>query len=195
MSDKTLDKLIAQLKSEAIDAAEKEAQRIIEEAKAKAKNIIKNAEVESQQLLLESKKEAKNTISKGESALKQSARDLKVAVKNDLLKLFEAVFEREVKQSFTPDLIKTAVLLVIDNIGNDIELKLPEDVEQELLDAIYEQLQVSDYSKSILKEKNLLKGFSITKTDQGWSYEITPQEIANILNEYLSQNWINILDN
>jgi F0F1-type ATP synthase membrane subunit b/b' len=194
MSDKTLDKLIAQLKSEAIDSAEKASQKIVEDAKVKAQTIIKNAEDERLQMLSEAKKEAQDTISKGESALKQAARDLNVTVKNDLLKLFKAVFENEVEKSFSSDLIKTAVLKVIDTIGSDLEVKLPETMKQELVDAIRKQIQASDNSIAILKDKNLLNGLSITKTDQGWSYQITPEEVTELLTSNLSEKWINILN-
>ena len=194
MSDKTLDKLIAQLKSEAIDSAEEASQKIVEDAKVKAQTIIKNAEDERLQMLSEAKKEAQDTISKGESALKQAARDLNVTVKNDLLKLFKAVFENEVEKSFSSDLIKTAVLKVIDTIGSDLEVKLPETMKQELVDAIRKQIQASDNSIAILKDKNLLNGLSITKTDQGWSYQITPEEVTELLTSNLSEKWINILN-
>lgn len=193
MSDKTLDKLIAQLKSEAIDTAEKAAQKIVEVAKVKAQSIIKNAEEERLEILSEAKKEAEDTINKGESALKQAARDLNVTVKNDLRKLFEAVFEKEVDKSFTPDIIKTAVLKVIDTVGNDIEIKLPDTMKQEVFNAIHKQLQTSITSVSILKDENLLNGLSITKTNQGWSYQITPEEITKLLNKNLSGKWIEIL--
>lgn len=194
MSDKTLDKLIAQLKSEAIDTAEKASQKIVEDAKVKAQTIVKNAEDERSQILSEAQKEAQDTISKGESALKQAARDLNVTVKNDLLKLFNAVFENEVEKSFSPDLIKTAVLKVIDTIGSDVEIKLPDTMKQELVDAIRKQLQTSDNSITILKDENLLNGLSITKTDQGWSYQITPEEVTGLLTGNLSEKWVNILN-
>lgn len=193
MSDKTLDKLIAQLKSEAIDTAEKAAQKIVEDAKVKGQSIIKKAEEERLEILSEAKKEAEDTINKGESALKQAARDLNVTVKNDLSKLFKAVFENEVEKSFTPDIIKTAVLKAIETVGSDIEIKLPDTMKQELFNAIHKELQTSNVSVSILKDKNLLNGLSITKTNEGWSYQITPEEITNLLNGNLSSKWIAVL--
>lgn len=194
MSDKNLDKLIAQLKSEAIDKAEKESQSIIEAANKKAESIVKKAKEARQLTLSEAEKEAQDIVSKGESALKQAARDLNVTVKHDLLKLFEIVLKKEVEKSFTPDLIKTIVVNVVGTLGKNIELKLPKDTEQQLVDTIHKQLQQSGNSVSIIKDENLLKGLSITKTDEGWSYQITPEEVAAVLNGYLSKKWIHILE-
>lgn len=195
MSDKTLDKLIATLKSEAIDAADRESKKILEEAHAQAQKTIKDAEGKREQILMKAEKEAQATISKGESALRQAARDLNVTVQNDLLKLFKSVLEREVHATFTPDLLKSAITKVIENVGSEIELKLPENVEQELADHIHQRLQKSDSLVSLIKDDTILHGFSITKTDQGWSYHITPEEVAGLLNAHLSGKWVNILKN
>lgn len=193
MSDKTLDKLIATLKSEAIDTADKESQKILEETHLQAQKILKGAEEKRERILMDAEKEAQATISKGESALRQAARDLNVTVQNDLLKLFGAVLEREVHGAFTPGLIKSAIVKVIENVGSEVELKLPADLEQELADYIHRHLQTSDGLVSITKDDNMLNGLSIVKTDQGWSYHISPEEVAELLNNHLSGKWANIL--
>lgn len=193
MSEKTLDKLITSLKTEAIDAAEKEAKKIVDAAKAQAQKIISNAEVQKKQLLDNAEKEAEETLNKGVGALKQAARDINVTVQNDLLKLLKTVLQDEINKAFTPDLIKSAVIKVIENVNSSVELKLPEDFEKELAEYVQKHLQTSGNLVTITKDDSILKGFSVTKTDQGWSYHITPQEVAEILNGHLSNRWINVL--
>ena len=193
MSEKTLDKLITSLKTEAIDAAEKEAKKIVDAAKAQAQKIISNAEVQKKQLLDNAEKEAEETLNKGVGALKQAARDINVTVQNDLLKLLKTVLQDEINKAFTPDLIKSAVIKVIENVNSSVELKLPEDFEKELAEYVQKHLQTSGNLVTITKDDSMLKGFSVTKTDQGWSYHITPQEVAEILNGHLSNRWINVL--
>ncbi len=193
MSEKTLDKLITSLKTEAIDAAEKEAKKIVDAAKAQAQKIISNAEVQKKQLLDNAEKEAEETLNKGVGALKQAARDINVTVQNDLLKLLKTVLQDEINKAFTPDLIKSAVIKVIENVNSSVELKLPEDFEKELAEYVQKHLQTSGNLVTITKDDSMLKGFSVTKTDQGWSYHITPQEVAEILNGQLSNRWINVL--
>jgi cell division septum initiation protein DivIVA len=194
MSEKSLDQLIASLKSEAIEAAEKESNEILEEARSQAQKILKEAEKTRKQILMEAENEAQATIQKGESALQQAARDLYIALRNDLLQLFNAVLEKEIHTAFTPDLLKSAVAKVIENIGSEVELKLPADFEKELADYIHKRLQSSD-PVSIIKEDSLLKELTITKTDQGWSYEISPEEIAGLLQSRLIGKWAEVLKN
>jgi len=193
MSEKTLDKLIAKLKSEAIDAAEKEANDIIENAKTKAQSILNDAHVKSDELLknAEKKSEANNVKAKG--ALKQAARDLTATLRNDLLNLLGNVLEKEVATAFTPDLIELAVIKVIENVGSGVALKLPENLESELANQIQKRLQSSEDITSVTTNNSLVNSFSIGKTEEGWNYDISPEEVANLLYTHLSQKWLDIL--
>lgn len=193
MSDKTLDQLISSLKSEAIDAAERESNKILEEARSQAQKILKGAEEKREQILLEAENEAQAMIRKGESALRQAARDLYIAVRNNFLELFGAVLEKEIHNAFTPDLVKSAVMKVIDNIGAEVDLKLPGALEQELADYIRQRMQSSDDFPSIVRDDSILAGFSIAKTDEGWSYRISPEEIAELLQPRLIGKWVEVL--
>ncbi len=194
MSDQNLEKLIASLKSEAIDAAEKKSTEIVEAAQLEAKKIIQEAEAKKERILLNADKEAKAIIEKGESALRQAARDLNISVRMELIQLLGAVLEKEVSKSFTPDLIKTSVLKIIENIGTQIELKLPPDLEQELATYVHHQLQISNDLASITKENKYLKQLSVKKTDEGWSYQISPEVISELLQSHLIDKWAKLLN-
>lgn len=195
MSENTLDKLIATLKSEAIEAAENEANEIVEKARQQAQNIINQAEIKSAELLDDARKEAEATLEKGQGALKQAARDLTVSVRNDLLKLFKAVLEKEVKNNFTPDLMEKAILKAVENVGSGAALKLPESMETKLTEKIQKRLQESENLHSITRDAGLPQGFIVAKTDQGWSYHISPEEVAELLNVNLSPKWVQLLKN
>lgn len=193
MSEKTLDQLIAKLKTEAIDEAEKASQKILEKAKQEAQQIVQTAKEKKATLLAEAEQEAADILSKGEAALQQAGRDYSISVRNELLHSFQAVLETEIGREFTPDLLKTAIVKVIENIGSDVELSLSSEFSQELADYIHDRLQSSDQLVTITKDNAVLHGFSVTKKDQGWSYSISPEEVANALQNHLNQNWINIL--
>jgi F0F1-type ATP synthase membrane subunit b/b' len=195
MSEQTLDKLIATLKSEAIETADKEAKQIVDNARAQAQKILKEAEAKRAELLNNAEKEAKATLDKGEGALKQAARDLTVSVQNDLLKLLKATLEQEVATTFTPELMEKAVFKVIENVGTGASLQLPENMDAALAEGIQKRLQESDSLEAISKDPNLLHGFTITKTNEGWSYHISPEAITDLLYEHLSTTWVNLLKN
>lgn len=195
MSEKTLDSLIATLKTEAIEGAEKESDRIIKAAQNEAKRIVEYAEEERKQLLGDAEKEANATLNKGESALRQAARDVTVSLQNHLIELLKTVLERDVKASFTPELLESAVVKVIENIGDDVELKLSPDLEASLADNIQQRLQKSDNLVDITKDNSLSKSLSITKKDQGWNYHISPEAVTELLGTHLSNKWVKILRN
>jgi hypothetical protein len=193
MSDKNLGRLITSLKTEAIEAAEKESEKIREAAKLQAQQTLEKAVEKGDQIILEAEQEAQAILSKGESALRRAARDFNISVRNDLLKIFQVVLEKEIQKEFTPDLIKTAITKVIENIGSDVELKLPQEFRKELADYIHSRLKSSEKLLSIMEDNSVLTGFSITKKQQGWSYTVSPEEVAEALKNHLNNNWINIL--
>ena len=194
MSDNTLDELIAKVKSEAIDSAEKESQQIIDAARKKAEQLLKNAQAEKAQLLDDAKTEADATITKGEIALKQAARDVHISVKNDLLKLFKGVLEAEIKDAFTEELYSKVITKVIDTVGSNVSLSLPSDVEDQMVTAIQQKVAQSKDTIQILKSEQLFSGLSVNKIDEGWSYDITAEEVSDLLSQHLSQKWVAILN-
>lgn len=195
MSDKNLDQLITLLKTEAIEVAEKESEKILEEAQLQAQKIVQAAEEKRDIMISEAEQEAQAILNKGESALRRAARDFNISVRNDLLKIFQAVFEKEIRNEFAPDLIKTAITKVIDNVGGEVELKLSKELSKELAEYIHSRLKSSEELVSIIEDNSVLNGFSITKKTQGWSYTVSPEEVAEALKSHLNNNWINILKN
>lgn len=195
MSDKTLDQLIETIKSEAIEAAETKAKTIIENAQKEAKMIVQNAVAKKDSLIKSGKEEAEATLAKGKKALQQAARDLSITLQNEIKSLLDAVLLNEVEGAFSPELVNKAVLKVVEQIDGNTEVQLPESMVQDVADYIHKQLKDSKRLPSIKGNSNLVKGFSVSKSDEGWSYRITPQEIAEVLSTHLSASWVELLKN
>ncbi len=194
MGKQTLDTLIDKIKSEAIEAAEHKATEILDRARMEAQNITTEAEAKREALLFGADKEAQATLAKGEIALKQAARDLIISVRNDLLELLKKLLEQEVEDNFTPDLMEKAILIIMENMGSGTELRLSEDMESELAEKVRRRLQQSETPNSISMDSALPKGFSVAKTEEGWSYHISSKELADLLNDHLSPKWVEILE-
>ena len=195
MSEQTLDGLIAKVKSEAIEASEKEAKKIIDNAKQKAQQIMSKAEEDKKLLLKDAKADAESLIEKGKIALKQAARDVQISVKNDIQKLFKSVLEAEVDDAFTTELYTKVIFKIIDNLGQNTTIALPEDLQDQMVKSIQKSVTASNSAIEILKKNNLLSGLSVMKTDEGWSYDITAEEIADLLSLQLSPKWVELLNN
>ncbi|MCW5518254.1 hypothetical protein J1N09_00285 [Aureitalea sp. L0-47] len=195
MSEKTLDRLIATLKSEAIEAADNKTREILENARVQSQKIIEEAEAKRDEMLQSAELEAEATREKGKAALQQAARDLSISVRNDLLKLLKSVLEREVKDGVTSETIVNAILKIVENVGGEATVELPENMQKELADKIQQRLSTSENLVSIITEKNLIEGFKISNKDRGWSYEITPEEVTELLFANLSPKWIELIKN
>ena len=111
-----------------------------------------------------------------------------------MLQLLKAVLERDVKASFTPELLESAVVKVIENIDSEVELKLSSDFEASLADNIQQRLQKADSLIGITKDSSLSKSLIITKKDQGWNYQISPEAVTELLAMHLSNKWLEILN-
>jgi V/A-type H+-transporting ATPase subunit E len=193
MSEQTLDLLIEKLKTEAIEKAEKESAKILEDARIRAEAIVSEAEEQKKSLLSEAEKEAQDIVDKGNSALRVAARDLSLSVRNDLLQLLRATLEDEVEKSFTPELMKSVINQLIDQLGSEVEFRLPEEHSRELAEFIQKKMQESDETITLLEEKGDASGILITKKDQGWSYTISPEQVTESLLPHLNAKWVQIL--
>ncbi|MEO1262454.1 MAG: hypothetical protein AAFZ15_26845 [Bacteroidota bacterium] len=193
MSEKNLDQLINSLKTEAIDNAEKEAEKILTDAKQQAQQIVQAAEKKKATVIVEAERESAAILEKGEAALRQAGRDYSISVRNELLDIFQSLLEAETRKAFTPDLMKNAIVKVIENIGGDVELTLSPENAKELADYIHDRLKSSGKIVSIVENNSVLHGFTIALKKEGWSYAVSPEEVATALQKYLNKNWINIL--
>ena len=193
MSEKTLDNLIKTLKVEAIEAAEKEAAIILETARKEAQELLKHAEKEKEQIIDVAQKEAQSALEKGKSALRQAARDVNIALKNEIVQLLQTVLERNIEKNFTPELLKTAITTVIENIGSGIELSFSTDFKEDMANYVQRELQMSEKRITLLKEDGIKKGLSIAKTGKGWSFEVSTATIADLLSTQLNNEWNKLL--
>lgn len=193
MREKSLEQLISSLKTEAIEAAEKESEKILADAKRQAQQIVQTAEEKKANMLAAAERDAAALLQKGEAALRQAGRDYSITVQNELLKIFHAVFEAETRKEFTPDLMKNAIIKVLENIGGDVEIKFSPEHAKELTDYIHARIKSSEKTVSIVEDNSVLQGFIISKKNQRWSYTISPEEVAEALNKHLNKNWIDIL--
>lgn len=193
MSEKNLEHLIATLKKEAIDAAEEQAGEIVAKAREEARAILEEAAATKTEMLRRAGAVAEATRQKGESALRQAARDLSVSVRNDLLTMLKGFLEREIENTFSPELMEKAVLKILENVGSGASLALSGNLDTQLADQIQQRLQASGEWRTVSRDASLVNGFAISREPEGWTYRVTPEEVTELLYAYLAPKWIEIL--
>ena len=193
MSEKSLQQLIESIKSEGIAAADKASAEILAKAKQEAEDMVRLAEEKRDRILAKANEEARDIIEKGEAAFTQAGRDYGISVRNDVLKIFEAVLGKEVKRTLSEDLVKQAIMEVVKNVGKPVEVKLSPDLAKDLANYIHSQSH-SDQIKDIIEDEDLLDGFVISQTEEGWSYTISAEDVASALQSHLNPHWVDILN-
>lgn len=195
MSEQSLDQLIATLKAEAIDSADRAAREILDNAREEARIIKQKALKEKELILAEAKRQAEKLLQTGKKALAQSARDVTLQLQNDFQQLFEVVLNEKVREEFDEDLIRQATLLIFNHFGKEAEITLPEGMAQKITEMLKRDIPTQEPLGTIIGEKGLINQFMVRHTAQGWIYEITPSEIASILSKMLGSEWATILKN
>ncbi|MEZ4987865.1 MAG: hypothetical protein R2795_23025 [Saprospiraceae bacterium] len=193
MADKDLNQLITALKTEAIEAAENEAAKILAKAHEQAQALEAAAQQRKQQLLKDAEAAAESRLQAGETALRQAARDLKVGLQQELFDLLQTVLEKEVRKSLTPDLIRAVIVPILENVGKDAEIQLPDEQLTDLLAHLRHQLKEEASSIKVKAGKLEEAHFQIRKTEEGWRYDITPEAITEALRPLLAKKWEQIL--
>ena len=79
-----LQELIDQIKKEGVDAAEAEAEAILNAAKAQAENIVKDAQAKADKILSDAKIENERMVKSGEDAIRQAGRNLLISFKDSV---------------------------------------------------------------------------------------------------------------
>jgi len=192
MSEKSLDQLINTIKTEAIEAAEKEAQAIVAKAQEDAKTIMDDAEAQKSDIISAAKKQAQQTLNKGKNDLIHAARDIKISLRNELLHLLKNVLQKEIDEHFTPELTEKAILEIIQNIDVGVSLSLPNDLKDNLSAKTMSLLQSQDTALHFDKNR-IAKGLIVENKNEGWTYMVSPEQITALLYNQLSPKWVEIL--
>mgnify|MGYP003562731847 CR=1 FL=1 len=194
MSEHNLKGLIAKVKAEAIEKADKEAQELISQAQQQAAKIVKKAEQERKEILEKANATSEEIQSKGVIALKQAARDVHLSIKSDLIELFKSVLEANIEEAFSKEVYVAVIKEFTKALKGNLSISLPEELEDQLVNSIRQEVAQNSSAATVIKDKNLLSGLSVRQTDEGWSYDMTAEEISELLNSNLSQRWMTILN-
>src|SRR6056297_906837 len=145
--DVQLKELIDRIKSEGIESAEQQAQKIVQEAETKAKQIVSDAEAEADKNRQQDEEDAQRREQTGRESLKQAGRDLIISLEKRLQKLFDTVIYTESAEALKGDLLKNLVKQLIDRWNEDVadvSLLVAEEelkkIEKGLRDALSAQL-------------------------------------------------------
>jgi len=190
--------IIEKIKKEGVFEAEKKAEEIISLAEQKAKSTIITAEKEKENILNKAKDEAKRIKETGCSAVKQAHRDLLLSLREEIVKLFDKVVKKDVSEQFSPDVLKKAVGIIMENFSagekTDLELILPEEEKSALKQYFTTKLK-SKMTKgvTIKTSHNIEKGFFVGQKGENSYYDFSDDAIAEAVSSFLNPKVVEML--
>ncbi len=192
-----LAELIAKIKADGIGAAETEAHRILEDARAKAAAIVAEARSEADGILARAKGEAAREEAAGKAALAQAARDAVLGFKESIDSMLRALARDQAGKALDPGLLGALIPRIAKALysGQDLELSLaPKDLEA-LGDHFTAALAKEIGSGATLKAlAPASPGFRIALKGGSFSYDFSAEQFGEILSRYLSPRLKSILD-
>ncbi|MFP4179405.1 MAG: V-type ATP synthase subunit E [Spirochaetaceae bacterium] len=195
--DVQLKELIERIKSEGIENAENEADRIIKESQEAAKKIVADAESEADTIRKKAEEDAVKREETGRASLKQAGRDVILSVEKRLQEIFDRIIHQETSQVLKGNILEEAVMQVVKNWDSDVtdlkvliaedELKkIEESLRKKLSTKLAEGVEIKPLPKTEA-------GFQISMKDGSAYYNFTAEGIAELLSQFLNPRLAEIL--
>ncbi|MBQ2841985.1 MAG: V-type ATP synthase subunit E [Clostridia bacterium] len=187
-----LQELINQIKKDGVEAAETQAEAILNSAKAEAEKIISDAQAQADKILLNAKNENERTVKSGEDAIRQAGRNLLISFRESVTRELKAVVSENVAAVYSSDAFAKLIINAVEQwtakpdaeeisvILNGKDLKLLEE-------ALLSELKAKMLNGVTLKANdNFDGGFRIAVKDGGVYYDYSAEAVTDMLSNYLS---------
>ena len=173
--------LIDSIKTEGIDAANEEAERIIAEAHKKAVAIVSKAEGEAQSTLEAARREIELLKQSAEADAQQARRDAVLSFKEEIQKEFEKILKADVSKTVSGDAL--ADLIRAGLAGEDVSEYAVElaSVDDGIKAALAEEIR---NGLEIRPVRGIHAGFRLAAKDGSGFFDCTDEAIAQMLTPY-----------
>lgn len=194
-----LQELIDQIKKQGVDAAEIEAEALINSAKEKAEKIVLDAQEQAEQILSDAKKENDKMTKASEDAIRQAGRNLLLSFRESVTRELNAIVSESVSAAYSPDalngLITNAVEGLIKNPdAEDISVILNDKDLKALEDSLHSKLKDRISCGITLKTNdNFDNGFRVSVNSEGVYYDYSADAVTEMISNYLSPRVIQLL--
>jgi len=197
--DVKLESLIAKIKQDGIEEAERVSKDIIKKAKAEAEAIIKEAKAKAKTIEEQARTSAAKLESNSQDALKQASRDLILTLKVEMVALFDKILKQKCGEALSPEFMAELITKIADKwkTSGDIAWEVlvsetdKEKIEKLLIASLKKEAKAT---LEIKVSKAIDKGFRIGIKGEDLHYDFTDQSIVEALKEFLNPTLSAILD-
>jgi len=185
--------LITKIKTEGVEASQKEAQRIEAQARQKAEASVAQAKAQAEQILAQAKTEQARLEAATRATLKQAARDTVLSLREEISRLLKRVVALQVKESLKPEqmtglLTEVVRAYVLQNPGTaDIRVSLPGKDAKAFSDGAIKKLQ-DELKVSITLEAadHLSAGFLISFDKGKSSFDFSDESLTSYMTAFVN---------
>ena len=186
-----LQELINQIKKDGVEAAETQAEAILDAAKAEADKIISAAKLEADKLIANAKAENEKTVRSGEDAIRQAGRNLLISFRESVSRELNAVAGDNVAAVYSSDALTELIVSAIEAWtarpeADDISVLLNSADLARFEEAILAQLKAKMLAGVTLKANdNFDGGFRIAVNNGAVYYDYSAESVTDMLSGYL----------
>lgn len=182
--------LVASIKRDGIEEAEKKASEIISEANRKAEDIIAAAKKEAGKLVEEAKKDISVRDQSARASLQQAARDVQLSLKKSLQEQMDRLLVAKISHSFDSNaLVELIVNVIASNVADpsktvvELNQKAFKSLATDLKAALAVEIKAGLEIKPV---PGVDSGFRIADKDGSGFYDFSAEETAAMMAPFLS---------
>lgn len=187
-----LEQLIEQIKKDGVEAAESQAEAILNKAKAKAEKIVADANAKAEKIIADANAQNERTVKSSEEAIRQAGRNLLISFRESVAKELEAVVGAGVAAAYSKENLAALIVNVVNawannNESENLEVILNSADLKELEDTVLAGLKEKMLGGVTLKSNdNFDKGFRIGVNNGTAYFDYSADAVVEMLSNYLS---------
>ncbi len=190
--------LIEKIHEEGVKAAENKAKDIESEAKLRAQAIVDKAEKNAEKIIAEAKNEVARIEKSGEASLKQAGRNIIISLKKEIESLLNKLITLEVREELSPQVMTKILATLIKNYKDkekaDVIVSLGKEDLKKMEKGFLKKLK-NEVKKGItLKARDDIRAGFVISYDSGRShYDFTDKALTEYIGLYLRPKLRDIL--
>lgn len=187
-----LQELIDQIKKDGVEAAETEAQSILDAAKAEAKKIVADAQAQADKLLANAKVENERIVKSSEDAIRQAGRNLLISFRESVARELTAILSENVTAIYSSERLAEMIVTAVESWAGkpeaeDMAVILNSDTLKALEETVLAGLKEKMIKGVTLKANdNFDGGFRIASNNGSAYYDYSAEAVVDMLSNYLS---------
>lgn len=181
--------LVASIRKDGVEVAQKEAAQIIADAKAQAKEIVSKAQKDANRMVEDAQKEIDTRDQSARSSLQQASRDVQLSLKKSIQEALDHLLVEKIEKTYAGKDLAQLIINVVQALGDskEKEIQLSEKdfkvLAQSLKSDLSEQIKQGLEIKAV---NSVSTGFRISEKDGSAFYDFSAEETAQLLKPFLS---------